>query len=86
MLRWFSQCLQTRKYRPLPSIAPSLLCPMCSCRVVAGGAKGAAAAAAPANVLLLLVKQGGNGLNLTEAQHVLLVEPLLDPGNKLLWK
>ncbi|KAK9844145.1 hypothetical protein WJX81_005910 [Elliptochloris bilobata] len=33
-----------------------------------------------ARTLLLLVKQGANGLNLTEAQHVVLVEPLLDPA------
>jgi SNF2 family DNA or RNA helicase len=31
-------------------------------------------------VLLLLVRQGGNGLNLTGAQHVVLVEPQLDPA------
>ncbi|KAL0055911.1 hypothetical protein WJX82_005648 [Trebouxia sp. C0006] len=31
-------------------------------------------------ILLLLVKQGANGLNLTEAQHVILTEPLLDPA------
>ena len=33
-------------------------------------------------VLLLLLKQGANGLNLTEAQHVVLVEPVLDPGSE----
>ncbi|KAL0019181.1 hypothetical protein WJX77_000293 [Trebouxia sp. C0004] len=31
-------------------------------------------------ILLLLVKQGANGLNLTEAQHVILTEPLVDPS------
>jgi E3 ubiquitin-protein ligase SHPRH len=31
-------------------------------------------------VLLLLVSQGGLGLNLVEAQHVVLLEPLLDPA------
>lgn len=31
-------------------------------------------------VLLLMSKQGGNGLNLQEANHVVLVEPALDPA------
>jgi E3 ubiquitin-protein ligase SHPRH len=35
-----------------------------------------------ARVLLLLVKQGGNGLNLQQAQHVIFVEPILDPGEE----
>ncbi|KAJ4904003.1 zinc ion binding [Raphanus sativus] len=33
-------------------------------------------------VLLLLVKDGANGLNLLEAQHVILVEPLLNPATE----
>lgn len=31
-------------------------------------------------VLLMLTKQGGNGLNLQQAQHVIFVEPLMDPA------
>ena len=31
-------------------------------------------------MLLLLLRRGCNGLNLTEAQHVILLEPVLDPG------
>lgn len=31
-------------------------------------------------MLLLLIQHGGNGLNLLEAKHVVLVEPLLNPA------
>ena len=34
-------------------------------------------------VLLLLLKQGGNGLNLQQAQHVMFLEPVMDPGEEL---
>ena len=33
-------------------------------------------------ILLLLMKQGGNGLNLQQAQHVVFIEPLLDPAEE----
>lgn len=33
-------------------------------------------------VLLLLIQHGANGLNLLEAQHVILVEPLLNPASE----
>lgn len=33
-------------------------------------------------ILLLLLKQGGNGLNLQQAQHVIFVEPVMDPGEE----
>lgn len=34
----------------------------------------------PVQVLLLLIQHGANGLNILEAQHVILVEPLLNPA------
>eukprot|EP00212_Chloropicon_laureae_P005714 CAMPEP_0197490264 /NCGR_PEP_ID=MMETSP1311-20131121/4841_1 /TAXON_ID=464262 /ORGANISM="Genus nov. species nov., Strain RCC856" /LENGTH=246 /DNA_ID=CAMNT_0043034749 /DNA_START=60 /DNA_END=800 /DNA_ORIENTATION=+ len=35
-----------------------------------------------ASVMMLPVKLGANGLNLIEAQHVILIEPLLDPAKE----
>ncbi|XP_042375333.1 E3 ubiquitin-protein ligase SHPRH-like [Zingiber officinale] len=36
--------------------------------------------AKPTQVLMMLVQHGANGLNLLEAQHVILIEPLLNPA------
>lgn len=33
--------------------------------------------------LLIPVNSGANGLNITEATHIILVEPILNPGNEL---
>lgn len=35
------------------------------------------------DALLLPVRSGAKGLNLTEATHVVLVEPILNPGDEL---
>ncbi|KZV51925.1 snf2 histone linker phd ring helicase [Dorcoceras hygrometricum] len=44
--------------------------------------EGTMTKSAPAQVLLLLIQHGSNGLNLLEAQHVILVEPLLNPASE----
>ncbi|CAG9460083.1 unnamed protein product [Pedinophyceae sp. YPF-701] len=45
-----------------------------------GGRKGLRGAGGAAQVALLPLRVGANGLNITEAQHVVFVEPLLDPA------
>jgi len=51
--------------------------------VGAAATKFCACAPGTPRVILLLVRQGAAGLTLTSAQHVVLVEPLLDPGAEL---
>ncbi len=50
--------------------------------VAVSSAEVAAADKLSPRVLLLLMKQGGNGLNLQQAQHVVFLEPILDPAEE----
>jgi len=45
--------------------------------------KGVDGLGVPPSVLLLSLKHGANGLNIVEANHVILIEPVLSPGAEL---